>query len=63
MSRPGGNLTGATNLNVEGGPKRLELLLEMVPKAKLIGVLINPTNPNAEFVQRDLRDAADKSGI
>lgn len=43
LSRPGGNLTGVTNLNVEIGPKQLELLRELVPTLKRVGVLVNPT--------------------
>jgi putative ABC transport system substrate-binding protein len=42
LHRPGGNLTGATTLAVEMGQKRLQLLHELVPHAKLIGALINP---------------------
>jgi len=42
LSRPGGNLTGITSLNVEVGPKRLEVLRELIPKATIIAVLINP---------------------
>lgn len=45
MIRPGGNLTGVTNLGVEVGPKRLELLRELLPKAAVIAVLVNPANP------------------
>jgi putative ABC transport system substrate-binding protein len=45
LNRPGGNLTGVTNLNVEVGPKRVELLRELLPSATLIAVLVNPTNP------------------
>ena len=45
LNRPGGNLTGVTNLNVDMGPKRLELLRQLIPKAKIIALLINPTNP------------------
>ena len=45
LNRPGGNFTGVTTLNVELGPKRLELLHELVPTATSIAVLINPTNP------------------
>ena len=48
LNRPGGNLTGVSNLNVELGPKRLELLRELVPTAAIIALLINPTNLNAE---------------
>jgi hypothetical protein len=42
--RLGGNLTGVTNLNIETGPKRLELLRQMLPAAKNIAVLTNPTS-------------------
>ena len=45
LTRPGGNLTGITNLGVEVGPKRLELLREMLPKATTIATLVNPANP------------------
>src|SRR6516164_387481 len=44
MSRPGGNVTGATALAVELAPKRLELAHELVPTASVIAGLINPTN-------------------
>jgi putative tryptophan/tyrosine transport system substrate-binding protein len=44
LARPGANLTGVTTLNLELGPKRLELLHELVPTATDIGLLINPTN-------------------
>ena len=46
LSRPGGNVTGAATLNVELGPKRLELLHEVAPMATRIVALVNPTNPN-----------------
>jgi putative ABC transport system substrate-binding protein len=59
LNRPGGNLTGVTNLNVEIGPKRLELLRELLPSATLIAVLVNPTNPTiGEPFVRDLQAAA-----
>jgi putative ABC transport system substrate-binding protein len=45
LDRPGGNLTGVTNLNLEVGPKLLELLHELVPAATIIGLLINPSTP------------------
>jgi putative ABC transport system substrate-binding protein len=47
LARPGGNLTGVTNLGTELGPKRLELLHELVPAAKSFAVLVNPTYPDA----------------
>jgi putative ABC transport system substrate-binding protein len=45
LNRPGGNLTGVTNLNQELGPKRLELLHEVIPTAVKIALLVNPNNP------------------
>jgi putative tryptophan/tyrosine transport system substrate-binding protein len=45
LNRPGGNLTGVTNLNVEVGQKRLELLRELLPAATNIAVLVNPSAP------------------
>ena len=45
LIRPGGNMTGVTNLGAELGPKRLELLHELFPSATAIAVLVNPANP------------------
>ena len=47
LNRPGGNLTGVTSLNVEVGPKRLELLHELIPTATVVALLVNPTNLQA----------------
>jgi putative ABC transport system substrate-binding protein len=58
VNRPGSNLTGAITLNVELGPKRLELLHELVPMATVMALLVNPTNPNAEIQTRDTQAAA-----
>jgi len=63
LARPGGNLTGVTSLNVEVGPKRLELLHELVPEATAIALLINPTNPDAESFSRDMKTAAHTLGL
>jgi putative ABC transport system substrate-binding protein len=52
-----------TNLNVEVGPKRLELLHEAVPTATLIGLLVNPTSPVTEAFLRDLQAAARILGL
>src|SRR5438445_6068732 len=58
LSRPGGNLTGVTNLNAEVGPKRLELLHELLPAAPGLGVLVDPTSPTlAEAFSRRLQPA------
>jgi len=58
LSRPGGNLTGTTNLGVELGPKRLELLHELVPTARVVAILVNPANPTTESESKDLLTAA-----
>jgi putative ABC transport system substrate-binding protein len=58
LSRPGGNLTGVASLNVELSPKRLELLHEVTPKARLVAVLVNPTSPTTESQVKRLEAAA-----
>jgi putative ABC transport system substrate-binding protein len=63
LNRPGGNVTGVTNLNVELGPKLLELLHELIPTATVMALLINPTSPNAETLSRDLQTAAQTLGL
>src|SRR5436309_8924765 len=63
LARPGGNITGVTSLNAEVGPKRLELLHELLPTATIIGLLVNPTNPNAETLSRELQTAARTLGL
>jgi len=63
LNRPGGNATGVTTLNVEVGPKRLELLHELVPTAAIVALLVNPDNPNAETLARDLGAVARGLGL
>jgi putative ABC transport system substrate-binding protein len=63
LGRPGGNVTGASQLNVEVAPKRLELMHEAIPTATNIGLLVNPTNTLAEPVSRDLSAAAATLGL
>jgi putative ABC transport system substrate-binding protein len=58
LARPGGNVTGVTILNVELIPKRLQLARELIPAATVVGLLVNPTNPNAEQVSGEMRAAA-----
>jgi ABC-type uncharacterized transport system substrate-binding protein len=62
LARPGGNVTGVTFLGAELTTKQLEILHEVVPKAAIIGMLENPTNPNAEAVRRDVQAAANALG-
>jgi ABC-type uncharacterized transport system substrate-binding protein len=63
LARPGGNLTGVTSLNVQVTPKRLEILREVVPKAAVIAVLLNPTSPTTDSQLRNLQAAADALGV
>src|SRR6516165_8106676 len=64
LARPGGNLTGVTSLNEEVGAKLLELLHELVPRATIIGLLVNPNNPSvAEPTTKSLQDAARTLGL
>jgi putative ABC transport system substrate-binding protein len=63
LNRPGGNLTGVTNLNTELWPKRLELLRELVPTATTIALLVNPTTPVAESFSQELQAIALALGL
>ena len=64
LNRPGGNLTGITSLALELGPKRLELLHELVPEAASIALLANPTNSiSAETQSMNLQAAARTLGL
>jgi putative tryptophan/tyrosine transport system substrate-binding protein len=64
LNRPGGNMTGITALNIEVAPKRLELLRELLPRATVIALLINPTNPSlAEPYTAAIKAAASTLGL
>jgi putative ABC transport system substrate-binding protein len=64
LDKPGGNLTGVANLNVEIGPKRLELLHELLPSVTVVAVLVNPANPALfEPFVRSLQTAASGLGL
>ena len=64
LARPGGNVTGVTNLSTELGPKRLELLRELIPTAKIIALLVNPTSPFiTENISKDLQSTARTLGL
>ena len=69
LNRPGGNVTGVTLFYVELGAKRMEVLRELVPKAEVIGLLVNPRSPQgigsnteAEEQARDAHAAASAMG-
>ena len=62
LSRPGGNATGIIFLTVDLIPKRLELLRELLPKSKLVALMINPNTPSAEEQVKGAEVAARASG-
>jgi putative ABC transport system substrate-binding protein len=63
LARPGRNITGVTQLNVEVAPKRLELMHELVPTATIMAVLVNPAYPSAEIQSRGMQAAAHTLGV
>jgi len=64
LARPGGNMTGVTQLTIEVGPKRLELMHELLPAASTMALLVNPNNPViAETEQRNLEATARTLGL
>jgi putative ABC transport system substrate-binding protein len=62
LSRPGGNITGVSSLSVEVSPKRLEMMHELLPAAKL-AVAANPTSPTVNSQLEKLRSAAEILGV
>ena len=58
VNRPGGNATGVSTVFSSVAAKQLEALHEILPKATLIGCLVNPKNPNAGTVRREAQEAA-----
>ena len=63
LNRPGGNITGVTQLTGEVAPKRVEVAHELVPGAKLIGLLVNPGNPSAATLTKASQQAAIMLGL
>jgi putative ABC transport system substrate-binding protein len=63
LARPGGNVTGFSGLIIELSPKRVELLSELVPQARVIALLVNPSNPSTERAVRDVQEAARAKGV
>jgi putative ABC transport system substrate-binding protein len=62
LARPGGNVTGMSFLINALSSKRLGFLRELVPTARTFGLLVDPTNPNAEFETADMQAAVDLLG-
>ena len=63
LARPGGNVTGVTQLSVEILPKRIELAHELIPAATTIALLVNPTDPLADFEVKGAQTAALTLGL
>jgi putative tryptophan/tyrosine transport system substrate-binding protein len=64
LRRPGGNVTGVSQLNAQLGPKRLELAHELVPAATVIALLVNPSDPpRAERLSKEMQGAAVPLGL
>jgi putative tryptophan/tyrosine transport system substrate-binding protein len=63
LARPGGNLTGISILAAELMRKRLELISDLVPQARVIALLVNPNNVNTEHMIREVQEAARAKGV
>jgi putative ABC transport system substrate-binding protein len=63
LARPSGNLTGFSIMGTELMPKRLQLLLDLVPEARVIAVLLNPDIEIADDVVRSMQEAASARGV
>ncbi len=63
LARPGGNITGLTTISYDLGPKRLEMLLGMVPKLSRVAVLVNPANTVHTRSLKNVQAAAQKLGV
>ena len=62
LARPGGNITGATTLNLEVAAKRLELMHELLPTATNIALLVNPADPLAATASERRAKSQPRSG-
>ena len=63
LARPGGNITGMSNLTEELGPKQLELLNSMVPKLARVAVLLNPGNDSHGMTLKRIQSAAQRLSV
>jgi putative ABC transport system substrate-binding protein len=63
LNRPGGNVTGVSWTASALSAKRLDLLHQLVPKAEVVGLVVNPNYPEADLQVRDLKDAASVLGL
>jgi putative ABC transport system substrate-binding protein len=63
LAKPGGNITGLSNLAGDLSPKHLEMLLAMVPKLTRVAILVNPANPAHATARKNVQTAAQKVGV
>ena len=63
LSRPGGNITGLSNMGGDIGAKHFDLLLTVVPKPSLVAVLVTPTSTTSPAIKQSIRSAAEKAGV
>jgi ABC-type uncharacterized transport system substrate-binding protein len=63
LNRPGGNISGVTFYNSGLGPKRIELLRQLVPTAHALALLVNPKNPNAQPDGAEIKEAGRNVGV
>jgi putative ABC transport system substrate-binding protein len=63
LSRPGGNVTGTTIMGIEVGPKRLDLIRQLVPNATSVAMLVNPKFPLGSIEARDVQSATRSLGM
>src|SRR5215472_3381372 len=63
LARPGGNITGLSNITVDLSAKLMELFVELVPGMKRVGVVRNPNNPTVTVMLRETEDAVRKLNI
>ena len=63
LARPGGNITGLSNVAVDISSKLLEMLLSMAPKVSHVAVLVNPTNSSHVTVLKNVQTAAQRAGV
>jgi putative ABC transport system substrate-binding protein len=63
LARPGGNLTGVSTLFIDLVPKRLELLSELAPRARIVALVVNPNSASADRIIREAQEAARAKGV
>ena len=63
LARPGGNISGLSNVSVEMSPKLLEMLLAIAPRLSRVAVLVNPGNPGHATMLKNVQAAAQKANV